>query len=109
MSDAETSVLKIQTNQHHNHRSSSMKTLMDKTLREYIEDAYEWPRLRRIGDFPDREAVFAEILANLESDGEAMRYINSEGQIAWKATPDLRDYLRDLRLDAEAEMEDEEV
>jgi hypothetical protein len=35
-----------------------------------------------------------------------MRYLNSDGQIAWKATPQLRDYLMDLRLDAEADLED---
>src|ERR1700722_7677359 len=29
-----------------------------------------------------------------------MRYVNSNGDIAWKATPRLRDYLMDLRLDA---------
>jgi hypothetical protein len=38
-----------------------------------------------------------------------MRYLNSQGRIAWKATPDLRDYLNDLQLDAEADFEDEEV
>ena len=53
--------------------------------------------------------VFAEALADLESQGDAMRYLNSKGRIAWKATPDLRDYLNDLKLDAEADLEDEEV
>jgi hypothetical protein len=72
-------------------------------------EAYEDGRLRRIGGFPDRERVFAEALADLESDGDAMRYLNSKGRIAWKATPDLRDYLNDLKLDAEADLADEEV
>jgi hypothetical protein len=35
-----------------------------------------------------------------------MRYVNSNGEIAWKATPRLRDYLMDLRLDAEVDLED---
>ena len=35
-----------------------------------------------------------------------MRYVNPDGQIAWKATPRLRDYLTDLLLDAEADLED---
>jgi hypothetical protein len=35
--------------------------------------------------------------------------VDSQGRIAWKATPDLGDYLTDLRLDAEADLEDEEV
>ena len=82
---------------------------MDKILREIVEQAYEETRLGRIGGFRDRDVVFAEALADLESQGDAMRYLNSKGQIAWKATPDLRDYLNDLRLDAEADLEDEEV
>jgi len=85
------------------------KIQMDKIIRELVEEAWEWARLRRIGRFPDRDVVFAEALADLESQGDAMRYLDSKGQIAWKATPDLRDYLNDLRLDAEADLEDEEV
>jgi hypothetical protein len=86
-----------------------MKFRMDKIVRELVEEAYEEARLRRIGGFPDRDLVFSDILANLEASGDAMRYLNSKGQIAWKATPDLRDYLNDLKLDAEADFEDEEV
>ena len=86
-----------------------MKIRMDKILQEIVEQAYEEARLGRIGGFPDRDVVFAEALADLESQGDAMRYLNSKGRIAWKATPDLRDYLNDLKLDAEADLEDEEV
>ena len=86
-----------------------MKIQMDKILQEIVEQAYEEARLRRIGDFPGRDLVFVEVLEALESDGDAMRYLNSAGRIAWKATPDLRDYLNDLQLDAEADFEDEEV
>jgi hypothetical protein len=91
------------------HQTTSMKFLMDKILREIVEQVYEEARLGRIGGFPDRDVVFAEVLADLESGGDAMRYLNSKGQIAWKATPDLRDYLEDLKLDAEADLADEEV
>lgn len=82
---------------------------MDKIIRELVEEAWEWARLGRTRDSVDRDKVFAEVLADLESQGDAMRYVNSEGQIAWKATPDLRDYLNDLKLDAEADLQDEEV
>jgi len=82
---------------------------MDKILKEIVDQAYEEARLGRIGDFPDRDLVFSDILGNLESDGNAMRYVDSKGRIAWKATPDLRDYLNDLKLDAEADLEDEET
>jgi len=40
---------------------------------------------------------------------DAMRYVDSEGRIAWKATPWLRDYLMDLQRDVEAEFEQEDV
>jgi hypothetical protein len=86
-----------------------MKIRMDKILEEIAEQTYEEARLRRIGGFPDRDVVFAEALADLESDGDAMRYVDSKGRIAWKATPDLRDYLNDLKLDAEADLEHEEA
>jgi hypothetical protein len=86
-----------------------MKFLMDKILWEIVEQACEEAHLGRIGGFPDRDVVFAEALADLESQGDAMRYLNCKGRIAWKATPDLGDYLTDLRLDAEADLEDEEV
>ena len=59
--------------------------------------------------FPGRDLVFAEVLADLEIDGDAMRYVDAKGRIAWKATPDLRDYLEDLRLDALADFEQENV
>ena len=86
-----------------------MKIRMDKITRELVEEAWEWARLGRDREFVDRERVFSEILADLESDGDCMRYLDSKGRIAWKATPDLKDYLSDLRLDAEADLEDEEV
>ena len=82
---------------------------MDKIIRELVEEAWEWGHLGRDREFVDRDEVFAEILADLESSGDAMRYLNSKGRIAWKATPDLRGYLNDLKLDAEADLEHEEV
>ena len=90
-------------------QAGKMKPQMDKILREIVEQAYEETRLGRTGEFLDRDLVFAEILADLETDGFAMRYINSSGRIAWRATPDLRDHLRDLRLDAEEEFDAEWV
>jgi hypothetical protein len=86
-----------------------MKFLMDKTLREIVEQAYEGARLGRNVGRLDQIRVFRETLADLESDGDAMRYLDSQGRIAWKATPRLRDHLMDLKLDAEAELADEEV
>jgi hypothetical protein len=86
-----------------------MKLRMDKIIRELVEEAWEWGHLGRDRDSADKSRVFSETLADLESSGDAMRYLDSKGRIAWKATPDLRDYLNDLKLDAEADLADEEV
>ena len=83
-----------------------MPILMDKILTEYADQAFETARLRRNGIQTARDQLFAEMLAELEAAGDAMRYVNSHGRIAWKATPRLRSYLMDLRLDAEADLED---
>jgi hypothetical protein len=86
-----------------------MKFRMDKIVRELVEEAWEWARLGRDRDFLDRNAVFAETLADLESQDNAMRYLDSKGRIAWRATPQLRDYLNDLKRDAEADFEHEDT
>ena len=80
--------------------------LLDKILTEYADQAYETTRLRRNGVHTARELVSAKMLAELEATGDAMRFVNGKGQIAWKATPSLCQYLMDLQLDAETDLED---
>ena len=84
-----------------------MPFLIDKILREVVDQAYCASRLRRNGVQPTRDRVFAEVLAELEANGDAMRFVNAKSRIAWKATPRLRDYLQDLELEAEEDLEDE--
>ena len=83
-----------------------MPILMDKILAEYADQAYEAARLRPNDVHRPRDLVSTKMLGELEAAGEAMRYVNSHGQIAWKATPQLRNYLMDLQLDAEADLAD---
>ena len=83
-----------------------MPILMDKILRQYADQVFEASRLGRNGIHTTRNRVSAEMLIELEATGDAMRYVNPRGQIAWKATPQLRDYLMDLQLDAEADLAD---
>jgi hypothetical protein len=83
-----------------------MAILMDKTLMECADQAYEAARLRRNGVHTTRDRVSSEMLIELEAAGDAMRYVNPRGQIAWKATPSLCQYLRDIELDAKADLED---
>jgi hypothetical protein len=86
-----------------------MTILMDTILQDIVDQAYGAARLGRNGDLPDPDVVSADVLTELELAGDAMRYVNSEGRIAWKATPSLRVYLLDLQRDAEAEFEAEDV
>jgi hypothetical protein len=83
-----------------------MQLILDNLLGESVERACEGARLGRTGDFLDRAVLLIEILYEFEAGGDAMRYLDSDGQIAWKATPQLRDYLMDLQLDAETDVED---
>jgi hypothetical protein len=79
---------------------------MDKILAEYADQFYEVARLGRNGVRPTHDVVCGEMLAEREAAGDAMRYVNSHGRIAWKATPSLCQYLKDLELDAEDDLED---
>lgn len=83
-----------------------MPILMDKSLTEYADQAIETARVGRNCVHTARDWVSAEMLVELEAAGDAMRYVNSHGQIAWKATPNLCQYLMDLQIDAEADLED---
>jgi hypothetical protein len=84
---------------------NTTKFRMDKIIRELVEEAWEWGHLGRDRDSGGRDQVFAETLIDLESQGAAMRYLDAKGRVCWKATPDLRDYIRDLRIDAEEELD----
>jgi hypothetical protein len=79
---------------------------MDKILTEYADQALEAARLGRNGAHTTRDLVSAEMLGELEATGEAMRFVNGNGRIAWKATPNLCEYLMDLKLDAQEDLKD---
>jgi hypothetical protein len=80
--------------------------LMDQTLAEYADQAYETTRLGRNGLRQTRELVSVEMLGELEAAGDAMRFVDTSGRIAWRATPNLCQYLKDLELDAQDDLED---
>jgi hypothetical protein len=80
-----------------------MKSRMDKTLRFWIDCSYEDKRHEN----PDRTRpeLIAEILREYERHGDAMRYLNAKGQIAWKASPWLLSRLADAEREVEDDME----
>jgi hypothetical protein len=77
----------------------SVPVLMDIVLREVVDQAYEVARLGRNGIHTTRSLVSAEMLAGLEAGGHAMHLVVANGRIAWRATPNLCQYLTDLELD----------
>jgi hypothetical protein len=97
-----------QRNQQHDVKKLSMKFRVDKILREYIQQVCQPSHLGRTDGRVGRDAVFAKVLAELENSGDAMRYLNSEGQIAWRATPRLQQEVKDLLMDAKAELAEEQ-
>ena len=86
--------------------TATMRILMDRTLTEYANQVFETARLRRNGDHSTRDRVFAEVLAKLEAVGDAMRFVDTNGRIGWKATQSLCDYLKDLERDAHDDLGD---
>jgi hypothetical protein len=81
-----------------------MKWRMDKTLRFWTDVAYddiksEHPTLTK-------RQLLAHILRQYEACGDAMRYLDANGTIAWKASPWLLTRLADAERDAEDELKD---
>jgi hypothetical protein len=81
-----------------------MKLHMDKTLRFWVACSYEDKRHENASR--TRAELIAEILREYERHGDAMRYLNTKGQIAWKASPAMLRKLADLQRDAEDDMAD---
>jgi hypothetical protein len=50
--------------------------------------------------------LIAEILREYEACGDAMRYLNRKGRVAWKATPGMLTKLADAEREAEDDLKD---
>jgi hypothetical protein len=50
--------------------------------------------------------MIAQILHQYQDRGDAMRYLDVEGKIAWKASPRFLTKLADAKRDAQDELED---
>jgi hypothetical protein len=53
-----------------------------------------------------RPELIAEISRDYERSGDAMRYLNAKGQIAWKASPWMLSRLADAEREVQDDMED---
>jgi hypothetical protein len=81
-----------------------MKLRISKILKFWVDVACEERKLQT----PNRskQALIAEVLHEFEEAGEAMRYLNREGQIAWKATERMVSRLADAERDARDELDE---
>jgi hypothetical protein len=84
--------------------NSTMKIPMDKTLRFWVDVAYDEIKLDHI-DLTKRQLV-AQILRQYERRGDAMRYLGANGKIGWKASPRFLTMLADAERDAQDDLED---
>jgi hypothetical protein len=83
---------------------TSMKLHMDTILRFWVDCSYE-DRRHENANRP-RAELMAEILGEYERSGDAMRYLNAKGQIAWKASPWMLSRLADAEREVKDDMED---
>jgi hypothetical protein len=81
-----------------------VKLQMDKILRFWAEVACE--NLRSSGVNLTKRQLLAQILQQYEQRGDAMRYLNRDGKIAWKASPPFLMILADAERDARDDLAD---
>jgi len=81
-----------------------MKIRMDKTLRFWVDVAYDEIKSDHI-NLAKRQLV-AQILRQYERRGYAMRYLDKQGKISWKASPRFLTMLADSEREAQDELED---
>jgi hypothetical protein len=79
-------------------RRPSLKLQMDEILRFWAEVACE--NLQSSGANLTKRQLLAQILQQYERRGDAMRYLNANGNIAWKASPRFLMMLADAERDA---------
>jgi hypothetical protein len=79
-------------------RIETMKILMDRTLRFWVEVACE--NIQYSGVNLTKRQLLAQILQQYERRGDAMRYLNEQGKIGWKASPRFLTMLADAERDA---------
>jgi hypothetical protein len=81
-----------------------MKLRMDKTLSFWVDCSYEDRRYEN--PKLTRTQLIAEILREYERSGDALRYLNGRGQLAWKASPFMLSRLADAEREVEDDMAD---
>jgi hypothetical protein len=81
-----------------------MKFRMDGTLSFWVYCSYQNHQQENARH--TRAEMIVEILRDYERTGDAMRYVNAKGQIAWKASPWLISRLADAEREVRQDMEE---
>jgi hypothetical protein len=84
--------------------NSTMKIRMDKTLRFWVDAAYD--EIKPDHDNVTKRQLVAQILRQYERRGDAMRHLDNRGKIAWKASPRFLTMLADAEREAQDDLED---
>jgi hypothetical protein len=81
-----------------------MKLRMDKTLQFWVDVAYE--HIKR--DHPNltKRQLVTQILRKYEQRGDAMRCLDKDGKITWKASPRFLNMLADAERDVRDDLAD---
>jgi hypothetical protein len=81
-----------------------MKIRIDRPLRFWVDVAYENIKF----DHPklNKRQLIAQILHQYQERGNAMRYLDASGKIAWKASPRFLTMLADGERDAQDDLDD---
>jgi hypothetical protein len=81
-----------------------MKLRMDKTLRFWIDVEYHDIK----SDHPNltKRQLIARILREFEGCGDAMRCLDRNGRIVWRASPSCLERLADAEREAQDDLED---
>jgi hypothetical protein len=77
---------------------------MDKSLRFWVDCSYEDQKYENANR--TNAELIAEVLREYELNGDAMRYLNAKGQIAWKASPLMLQKLADAEREVRDDMAD---
>jgi hypothetical protein len=77
---------------------------MDRTLAFWVDVAFDHMKSDYL-NFTKRQLV-AQILRDFEQRGDAMRYVNAQGKIAWKPSPSMLMELADAERDAQDDLAD---
>ena len=81
-----------------------MKFRMDETLKFWIDVACE--HIKRHHPNLTKRQLMTKILREYERRGDAMRHLNKDGKITWKASPRFLAMLADAERDARDDLAD---